>query len=61
MPGTNYCSISISKKNCYKQNLDNGFPTNIIINKKGGAKEFRISGFPTEEKASSIYKKTTYL
>lgn len=52
-----FIPISISREDCVKLNLGNGYPTNIIIDQKGNIKEIRTSGFPSEEKSTEYILK----
>jgi thiol-disulfide isomerase/thioredoxin len=43
--------LKVEAKECYRLNLQNGFPTSIILDKQGNIKYLFYGGFPDKEKA----------
>lgn len=55
-----YPVFSISKNDCYRLNQDNGFPTSIVVDKKGVI-QFLLSGYNTDpKKAYAVLFKTVF-
>ena len=55
-----YPQISTSQDSCYIVNFRKGFPTNMIINKKGKIAYFTFGGATDPEKAKEDFEKNIY-
>ena len=50
--GLKYIPISITEKECQELSAGNGYPTNILLDKKGIIKEIYPGGFPSEDEST---------
>lgn len=52
--------LSIDEKDCQKLNLDNGYPTNIILESGGMIKKLYTGGYSSEKEATDFILNTIY-
>jgi peroxiredoxin len=55
-----YTVASLSKKECYRLNQDNGYPTTIILDKKGVIRFLKSGGYMDEEKVHRFITEEVY-
>lgn len=58
--GMLYKVISISKDDCYRLNLNNGFPTSIILDKDGNIKLLHTGGSLDKKEIKKYFSKKYY-
>ncbi len=55
-----YPVISIKREECYRLNQNSGFPTNIILDKKGTIQYFDFGGFTDVQKVNIYFNETVH-
>lgn len=55
-----YRVLSVSEKDCRRLMINNGYPTNMILDKSGIVKYSKSGGFPSPEQANTYFRETLY-